>query len=766
MQGSIHRWRRLASGAGLLLVLAFWTRATVPEPLVSIDLAGEWHYMPYDGPRDLAAESLDHAGWPVMRLPSNWFLLGSSGYPAAATADLPPLAAANPGKLWPVDPRQGLDFAGSVWFRRTVEWNGSGRRTVVLDLDMVDYLAEVFVNGTPAGRHEGYFEAWSLDITPHVKPGANTIVLKVSAPALAFDMSQQYPIGWPKNQDQIKGVLAYHDTRPGGTSYRGQERSTGGVVRGLALRESTGIDLVNVSVTPLDVSEAWARLVVEALVRNWTAEPVSAVLRGQIRPKNFDGATRLPLELSLTAPPGETRARTELSIERPALWWPWDHGHPSLYRLDAALLDGDRTLDSRTTGFGVRSIQRDDGWVFRLNGRRIYPRGSNYISTQWLSQADRAWYERDVALMKGAHLNSVRVHAHLERPEFYEVADEQGLMVWQDFPLQWGYTDLPAFHAEALRQAEAMIRRFHNHPSILVWCMHNESVHASEWMERKDPRQNLELDQALAALARSLDPARVVQPNSGSGDAHPYHGWYYGKIGDFARLGPSDGPFVTEYGAQALPAVATLRTMFGPESLWPDWEAWRFANFQPAQTFDVARIEQGRNIAEFVQSSQRYQARLIRYATEVFRRAKWTRNTGIYHFMFTDCWPSITWSVVDYYRRPKLGYAALRDAMQPVLPSIEYDIDNPEAPLAVHVVNDRPEAFPGAVVRWRVVPRFGRKPPDQSRTIHVPADGVVRALELGSMPEIARGESVLEVWLEDRRGRLLGHSKLSEQDFE
>ena len=135
----------------------------------------------------------------------------------------------------------------------------------------------------------------------------------------------------------------------------------------------------------------------------------------------------------------------EVKLDKPALWWSWDYGKPNLYTLDAALAGkgpgAPAALDEKTVAFGVRSIARDDQWVVRLNGQRIYARGSNYISTQWLSQADRAFYEKEIKLALGANLKSLRVHAHLERPEFYEVADEMGVMIWQDFPLQWGYTD-------------------------------------------------------------------------------------------------------------------------------------------------------------------------------------------------------------------------------------------------------------------------------------------------------------------------------------
>lgn len=734
----------------------------------TLDLSGEWRFLPNNDATLFADTGVNDSAWPLMRLPSNWFLQGSSSYPV--NSDRGAGNSGSPGDLWPVDPQAGLDWNGTVWFRRSFDWEPNTGKHAILDLDMVDYLADVFVNGTRVGAHEGYFQKWSLDVSPQLRAGMNLIAIKVSAPELPFDMSVRYPISWPKQQNQVKGIFSYHDTRPGATSARGQERSTGGILRGISLRESPGLDLVRLNVTSLDVSDASARLVIETAVRNWTSDTVRASLAGDIAARNFQSWNKLPVKLNVIAPPGESRFRTEVRLDKPALWWSWDFGKPNLYRLTSKLTlatDSAQILDSTTTVFGVRSITHDSAWVWRLNGKRIYPRGTNYISTQWLSQADRQWYARDVDMMLAANLNTVRVHAHLERPEFYDVADSAGIMVWQDFPLQWGYTDDAAFHAEAMRQARDMIDRFASHPSIIVWSMHNESPHAMSWMQKKDPRQNLALDNALDALAARLDSSRVHHRDSGTGDGHPYPGWYGGKVGDFAKL-PKE-TFITEYGAQALPASETLRAMLPASELSNKddgrWEQWMFHDFQPSMTFDIAHIRRGLSLEDFINDSQRYQAQLTRFATETYRRAKWKGSTGIYQFMFVDDWPSITWSVVDYFRRTKPGYAALSNSMQPVLPSIEYQIDDREKSLALHIVNDLLTVFPKAALKWRIVSLDGKPGTVSSRTLDIPADTAFKVVDLGPHPEVTRGTSRLDAWIENRDGKILGKSSLTQQDF-
>ena len=206
-------------------------------------------------------------------------------------------------------------------------------------------------------------------------------------------MAQQYPVSWPKMQNQVKGIFAYHDTRPGATSRRGQERSTGGILRGVALRESSGVDLAELTVTPLDVSASSARLVVEATLRNWTGTQRDGdASTATIRRRALDGrAGTCPVHFERRrAGRASLAARVEVRVDHPHLWWSWDYGRPDLYELDVGPhRRRPGALDERTVRFGIRSITLDDDWVFRLNGQRIYPRGTNYIATQWLSQADR-----------------------------------------------------------------------------------------------------------------------------------------------------------------------------------------------------------------------------------------------------------------------------------------------------------------------------------------------------------------------------------------
>jgi beta-mannosidase len=369
-------------------------------------------------------------------------------------------------------------------------------------------------------------------------------------------------------------------------------------------------------------------------------------------------------------------------------------------------------LDRRETVTGLRDILRDpQTQAWHVNGKRLFLRGTNYIPTQWLSEMGAREYARDVALMRQANVNAVRVHAHVGDRRFYLACDEAGVLVWQDFPLQWGYTDSAEFIDEAQRQAVAMVRTLDNHPSIFAWSMHNEPPWDAWWMKYKypdyDPGQNRALDDRLERVVRQHDDSRYVHKASLSSE-HQWQGWYSGHWTDFNK--PSTHALITEYGAQALPDIESLRRIFNEDEIFPDTdkklEHWAFHNFQKDETFKNAKVGRGKDIHEFIANSQDYQARLTQLAAESMRRQKYQPVGGIFQFMFVEDWPSMNWGVLDYWRRTKAGYKALARAYQPLLPSIEWSIEQPAAgstpQFGLWLVNDLPRAYTDLKFSWEL----------------------------------------------------------------
>jgi beta-mannosidase len=375
--------------------------------------------------------------------------------------------------------------------------------------------------------------------------------------------------------------------------------------------------------------------------------------------------------------------------------------------------------------------------------------------------------------MKDANLNGVRVHAHVNRKEFYDACDEAGLFVWQDFALQWSYEATDHFTRNACRQIKEMVHLLYNHPSIIVWCCHNEPSF------NKD-----ELDPVLARAVKEEDDSRFVDTQSDF-RYHPYPGWYWddSTLKDSPGGIDKDRTFYSEFGAQALPEVATLKKMFTPKELWPpDWKKWALHDFQYMQTFNIAKIDMGKSIQEFVENSQKYQARLLKEYIQSFRLKKYKPMNGYFQFMFVDCWPSITWSVVDYFRKPKEGYEALKTVSQPLLPVwrtyvTQYnrgDIINWGSSFLnnLQLINDYPYSFRGLKIEARVVDPKGKVLFREKRSCNIQADCVVQPFVTKERFNHTQGFKVpekglfgtyqvqLKVW--DRTGKFLAHN---EQEF-
>ena len=752
----------------------------------TIDLSGTWRFNLVDDAQ-FAGRNFDDSAWVRMHIPQNWFLAG-------------------------------VEHHGPAWFRRTFHYAPSSPQLhQTLQFDGVDYFADVYLNGRLIGKHSGYFEPFSCDVTGIIRSGINVLAVRVDSPYEAPGLD-----GWHMRKQLIKGVLNHHDCRPGGGwEFTGQSHNTGGIwnrVR-LAEHDEVTIDFQFLSARFDGPDPA---LQVDLVIMNRGAE-TSARIGLLLEPDNFTEEGRFQSAFDLALAPGLSTHSLTLPVPDVRRWNPWERGYPHLYRLRLRLARPDRPAIERSTPFGFRTVSVDENFNWLVNGEPFYPRGSNYIASQWLSETlftqvaastahpfqrssagfdeETGWFERDVSLMVAANLNFIRVHAHVLPPEFHQACDRAGILVWQDFPFQWGYSDTAAFHEEAERQAKAMVRLLYNHPSIVAWCVHNESPWDADWMAGEaggthDPGHNRDLDHHLADVVRRIDTTRYTHTNSGTGDGHTYPGWYHGTWHDYAQLPAA--PFPTEYGAQAAPVKDNVLRTFpdlGPDAGYAEmagfltWlsehielidnrqlpqlhvvpeahhlgylvtQRWRFHDFQPLETFTPGRVPLVPMLERFIEESQAYQCWIIQYGTENYRRRR-DKTTGIFQFMLTDPWPAVTWSVLDYWRTAKPGYEVLTRVMQPVLPVVSGILPTlPKGPansMELTVTNDHLKPIPNARCEWMFASGIG----DEQRgslALDIPAFGVSEPVAL-EINEIQEGENYLALFLYDENHELIARN--------
>ncbi|MEZ5451655.1 MAG: glycoside hydrolase family 2 TIM barrel-domain containing protein [Thiothrix sp.] len=686
-------------------------------------LAGTWEFLP-SGAADMPA---DNAHWQHIKVPGNWYT-------------------------------QGYDHHGIAWYRLRFTAVTSPETVSSLHFAGVDYFADVWLNGQKLGSHEGYFQQFSFDVTPHLQTGDNTLLVRVNSPL-------EKPEDFSLRKRLIKGIFSHHDTRPGGAwSERGQERNTGGIWGEVRLRQTQQVQIVprQIQVQPIKGLEQWLVSVDLDRVGKW---PAGTQLQWALEPVGFTekGVCNTPLQ----CPRRGILHTPSFNITNPKLWFPKGYGEPNLYRLTVSAVRDGKVLDSFSRDIGFRKLRKTPQEIWYINGQRILLKGTNYIANQWLADMGEEDFRRDVHLMQDAYINTVRVHAHVTSPEFYRLCDAMGLMVWQDFPLQWGYRDTEEFHQQAVAQVGDMIRQFSQHPSIIQWTLHNEPPWDADWMKWKykdeyDPQQNKVLDSKLYQAAMALDKTRPIDRISSTA-SHPWLGWYSGSWLDYAK--PTKHATIAEFGAQALPDKVTMAKIFGHGPKLPetddDWDEWLFHNFQRKETLEIAKVPKGKTLDEFITNTQQYQAQLTQLAAESYRRQAYRPVGALFQFMLVEDWPSMNWGVADFWRKPKPGYFALQRAYQPVLPSLAWHKLEYAAGEAVNIglwaLNDSFSSYPAT--RYRVSLFQGSKKLDtQNWQVDITPD-MHRHLRDYTAPVAESGEYRLEAEILDAQGKLISRNE-------
>ena len=388
--------------------------------------------------------------------PLAWTTLHTDGSISEQVANLPPAGEMQLPMNWQ---KRGLDsFDGRVRFLRTFAAPTlSADERAFLVFRGVDYFADVTLNGRRLGRHAGYFQPFEFEITDILRSGENELQVDVDCPL------EEPGAVWPDHKWVIKGILNHWDARPGSWDpMTGQAQNSGGIWGDVYVDVRPVAFVTNVraaaTLTPKEASDSFFNAADEH------ASGLQAIVRVEFdvdSTQNGDYPLRVALDehaVATTLP--VTRGRSHhvvvLHVADPQLWWPWDIGTPYLYTLTVEL-----GVARWETLFGIRQIDLDPHtghWT--VNGRRFFLRGTNVIPTLWLGEYDAAMIDRDIELLKAAHINGVRVCVHINRDEFYTACDRAGIVVWQDFALQWAYTTDPRFTQEAVRQVQEMVNHF------------------------------------------------------------------------------------------------------------------------------------------------------------------------------------------------------------------------------------------------------------------------------------------------------------------
>lgn len=633
---------------------------------MALDLTGQWKVTKAtdDALRTSIGLETDDDEWPTISVPGHW------------QSD-PRFAHENGPLLYRKD------------FELTVPQQDERRFVVV---DGLFYQGDVWLDGAYIGDPEGYFIPHAFDITALSTLDTGHVL------AIGLTCSPQHN---KKAKRNITGVFQHWDCID-------SDFNPGGIWRGVRIERTGPVRIEALRILCRDASDTRANVRISARLDSNGDIPIRIVTY-------VDDIVVQETEKSLAT--GMNSFDWNIDINNPKLWWPWALGRPELTDIRVEVVVNGQLSHSATRRTGMREVAVQD-WVYSINGERMFLKGANLAPCRAnLGEATPTELRRDIELAREAGLDSIRIHGHISRPELYEAADELGMLIWQDFPLQWGYDR--HIRRQAVRQAEEAVNLLGHHPSILTWCAHNEpftfNVGPGEAFDIKKmalpfiaghqlPSWNKSvLDHWVKRAFEKADITRPVIAHSGvlphlpfidGTDSHLYFGWYHGQEGDlpgFAAKLPRLVRFVSEFGAQSIPDSAEFIDI----SRWPDLD-WQYLESKHGlQSSIFEEHVPPRAFATFDEwrlATQVYQYDVIRFHIETLRRLKYRPTGGFYMFALNDAMPMVSWSVLDHHRVPKLAYTALSEACRPViitadrLPTAMQPGE--EVRVAIHVVSD------------------------------------------------------------------------------
>ena len=585
------------------------------------------------------------------------------------------------------------------------------------NLDMVfeglDAAAQVYLNEVQVLDADNSFRIWRVPAKSHLHAGSNDLRVVFQSPITA---AQLVAVADPWQARTKTAPKTY--IRKAAYEYGwdwGPRFVTSGIWRPVRLEAWDKVRISDFSIHQRDVSREVAHVDAEVEIE------AAGNGQAQVSVQYSDGGKPMTEVETRSLHAGVNVIDMPIEIRQPKLWYPAGYGAQSLYQFTAHVSTAGQTADSRTTKAGLRSIVLDrhlDQWgrSFQLivNGIPVFAKGADVIPfDSFPNRATTAQYRLILESARDANMNMIRHWGggYYETDEFYEICDELGIMVWQDF--MFGNDWQPgtyAFKQNIESEAEDQVRRLRNHPSIVVWCGNNETEVALNWGDRgalpADVKFQMwqdyltEFSGILNRVVEHLDAETPYWPSSPSadyeplsdtyqsGDAHIWDVWH-GRV-PFSTYETHHARFVTEYGFQSFPELRSVEAFTEP--------ADRASIFTPVMLAHQKNNEgnsiihdyllkdypEPKDFASFLYVSQVLQAEGIKIGAEHFRRSR-PETMGSIFWQLNDCWPVASWSSIDYYGRWKALQYYARRFYAPIL--VSPHIEN--GSVRVYIVSDK-----------------------------------------------------------------------------
>ncbi len=659
---------------------------------------------------------------------------------------------------------------------------------ILLYCEGLDTLTEIKVNGRLLAKTDNMHRSYEFDVKSFLKEGSNSIHITFYSPTKFIKkMHKKNPLMIKTSDETIPGFYCIRKAHCMFGWDWGPKIPDSGIWRNIGLKFYNCARLDDVYVTQKHRQNA-VHLGISVIFKTW-------IKKG------------LNIEVLITSPTGKKIFKTieinypdngskysdnscnfNFEIKDPELWWPNGYGKQPLYRVKVKLKDENEILDSREFSIGLRTLnirQKKDKWgesfEFVVNGIPIFARGANYIiEDNLMSRYSRQRTEKLIKDCVKANFNCIRVWGGGIYPDnyFFELCDEYGLIIWQDFMFACAiYPSDRKFIENIKKELEDNIKRIRNHPCLCLWCGNNEIEWMISMFDKKQTVEELQMFRSPVSLkmkqikkdyinlfeviipemVKRYDPDRFYWPSSPSsggkfdnpddesrGDVHYWDVWHGMK--PFSDYRNHYFRFTSEFGFQSFPGIKTVKSFTIPEDrnifsyVMEKHQKNGSANgkilFYLSETFKYPE-----DFESLLYVSQVLQAEAIKYGVEHWRRNR-GRCMGSIYWQLNDCWPVASWSSIDYYGRWKALHYYAKRFYSPVLISAE---DNGTG-VNIYVTNDSREDIKG-VVEWKLRDIRGGVLREGKESVTIASLKAKRCAGL-NLKDVINSNNIREVYLE------------------
>jgi exo-1,4-beta-D-glucosaminidase len=612
------------------------------------------------------------------------------------------------------------DLTGQNWWFRGqfTASAASADQAYWLRFKGISYRAQIWLNGTQLDPNAvGTMVVHEYNVTNLIRPGAlNALAILVTPPAHDCKDLSFCTVDWnPEAPDMNAGLW------------------------GKTLLDTTGVvalrDPYVKTVLPLPATNS-ADLTVYADAVNATSSPVTATVTGSITKAGYP---TISVSQDVTLSANERReivfdpaAYPQLHLTNPALWWPYQFGHPELYQLAVSATVGGATSDTKSINFGVRqftdyrTVVNGTSFVgFKVNGQNIFFRGGGYM-WDMLQRWDTKTNATHIQYVKDMGLNTIRLEGTLGNEELYDLADQAGIMIMPGFVCCSAWENDNNWTAEqeqvAYASLESQMRALRAHASPFIW---------NYGSDQPPTAAHLTGYKNTAARLHWQNPtvdnvATWSNPNAGMKMDGPYVWeppvlWW-----DTTRSGSAFGTNAEE-GTESPPPLESLQKFIGPNDLWPIGRVWNYHSGKPHSVFDnIKPFTNGVNnrygnttsAPDYSRKAELQNYENTRSFFEAWNSHEYAQSFGVIFWMLNNAWPSVHWNLYDYYFKPGGGYFGAKLANEPVHIAYDYHTRN------VYVVNSTLAARTGLTATATVynIPSL-----TQARTTTVPASAAANA---------------------------------------